>query len=175
MPDEVALNKLIALVTDLTKEVSKCIRTNNAVLDRYTRAAEEQESVRLALKEIRELLADHFEENALWADNLSGRMDRQERYVILTKMGIVNNETVEISSEISQEHIKRALRENLVTQRELWSRYQKNIDRVKDRIANFGETVSSLNEVEGYEKKLSDIEKAIERIQEKLTVLEQSK
>jgi hypothetical protein len=94
-------------------------------------------------------------------------MERLEQYTILSKFGNVSA-TLQIEASVSKEHIERALAEELVTQRELWSVYQHNLDRVNIQIAKFGETIARLNEVEEYEKKIIKITEVIERIMEQL-------
>lgn len=156
---------------DLVRQVIRLIGTANALMERYSRSMEELDNVRLAQEELRELLKEHFIENSHWANKLSERMDRIEQYTILGKFGNISA-TLQIEADVSKEHIARSLRENLITQRELWSKYQKNINRVRERIANFGETVQSLNEVEGYEAELLKIETRIERTRKALDDIE---
>lgn len=156
---------------DLVKQVIRLIGTANALMERFARSFEEIDNNRLAQEELRELFKEHFQENARWADRLSERMDRIEQYTVLGKFGNISA-TLQIEASVSKEHIQRALREDLVTQRELWSQYQRNLDRLNIQIAKFGETVSRLNEVEDYEKKIIQIETAIERIRKALDELE---
>jgi len=136
-------------------------------MERYARAMEELDGIRLSLDEGRELLADHFDENARWADNLSRRMDRQERYVILKGMG-GGRETIQIETVVSREHISQALREELVVQQELTLQYSRNIEKVKLKIAKFGDTVALLNEMDDYQKQIDKASEAIARIREAL-------
>jgi len=161
-------------VDDIFKQINRLIPTVHALLERYARSAEEIDSNHLALQEQRELLREHFAENSRWASELSKRIDRLEQYVILSRFGNLTA-TLQIETITSQEHIGRSLTEDLVTQRELWSTYQKNINRVRERIAKFGETTASINEVEGYEMELVKIETRIERIRKALEVIESGK
>jgi uncharacterized membrane-anchored protein YhcB (DUF1043 family) len=156
------------LTPDELGQIRRFIAMARDILERYARTFEELEGIRLSLEESRELLADHFEENARWADNLSGRIDRLERYIILVRMTGGNQQTVEIESKTSREHIDRALRMELVTQQELILQYQKNIDKVKLRIAKFGETVPLLNELDDYQKQIGKADEVIARIRESL-------
>ena len=154
-------------VDDLIRQINRLIGTSNAIMERYARAMEELDGIRLSLDEARELLADHFDENARWADNLSRRMDRQERYVILKGMG-GGRETIQIETVVSREHISQALREELVVQQELTLQYSRNIEKVKLKIAKFGDTVALLNEMDDYQKQIDKASEAIARIREAL-------
>lgn len=154
---------------DILRRMDRLIGTANAVMERYSRAMEEIESVKLALEEIRELLPEHFEESARWADNLSKKMDRLERYTILVRMvGGGNQETLQIEGSVSREHLDRALREELVNQQQLLQQYQKNVGRVKMSVARYGETVPLMNELEEYETKVDKANEAIARIRQSL-------
>ena len=161
-------------IDDVFRQIQRLVGIVNALLERYARAAEEIDSNHLALEEIRAVMDEHFKENARWADKLSKRMDRLEQYVILSRFGNVAA-TLQVEAITSKEHIERSLAEDLVTQRELWSQYQKNINRVRDRIAKFGETTAMLNEVEGYEMEIVKIETRIERIRNALEVIDSGK
>lgn len=152
---------------DLVRQVTRLVGTANALMERFARSMEEIDGVKLAHEELRELFKEHFQENARWADKLSEKMERLEQYTILSKFGNVSA-TLQIEASVSKEHIERALAEELVTQRELWSVYQRNLDRVTLQIAKFGETVPRLNEIEEYEKKIIKITETIERIMEQL-------
>lgn len=158
-------------IDDVLRKIDRLVGTANAVMERFARSMEELDSMRLAQEELRELFKEHFAENARWADKLSEQMIRLEQYTILGKFGNISA-TLDIEAAVSKEHIKRALEENLVSQRELWSRYQKNLNKVNELIALYGDNVSRLNEVEQYETKILTIEKAIERIREKLGQLD---
>jgi hypothetical protein len=158
-------------IDDVFKQISRLIGTAHALMERFARGYEEIDSIKLALEEQRELLADHFSENSRWADKLSDRMDRIEQYTVLGRFGNTSA-TLQIEAVVSKEHIERSLREELVTQRELWSVYQKNLDRLRLQIAKFGDTVARLNEIDDYEHKLIAIEEKIEYIREQLAKLE---
>lgn len=153
-------------VEDLTIQVRRLIGTANALMERYARVAEELDAVRLALEELREILGDHFSENSRWADILSKRMDRVEQYTILSKIG--DSRAGEITQQVTGEHIRRTLREELGTQQELLQQYQKNIDRVKLKVAKYGETVPLMNEMDDYVREIAKVTEAIERIREAL-------
>lgn len=155
------------LTPDELSQIRRFISVSRDVLERYARMAEEYESNRLAIEEIRELLKEFVEESGRWADGLSGRMDRQERYVILKGMG-GGRETIQVEQVVAREHIDRALREELVVQQELILQYQKNIDKVKLKIAKFGETVPLLNEMDDYQKQIDKAQEAIARIRQSL-------
>ena len=152
---------------DVVRQLNKVIGTANALMERYARLAEEYDSNRLANEELRELIKELIEESSRHADKLSERMDRIERYTILSKFGNVSV-TLEIESSVAKEHIERALSERLTEQQELTKQYQRNIIRVEKRIASFGETVSSLNELDEYQSKLNKALEAMERIREQL-------
>jgi len=162
------IDQLIAIVTDLVREVGKFIRVDSDLAQRYSRSMEEMDGIRLALEEQRELLSDHFQDNANWANELSRRIDRLERYTILVRMFDGNAETIQVEAVVSREHIKRALREELTTQQELIIQYQKNIDRVRLRIAKYGETIPLLNELDDYQKQIQKSQEAMARIREQL-------
>jgi len=153
---------------DLVRQINRLIGTVNGLLERYARGYEELDSIRLAQEEFRELLIDHFAENARWADRLSERMDRVEQYTILAKFDNLSA-TIQIESAVSKEHIERSLQKQLVTQQNLWKQYQDNIDMIQEKIAKFGETVPRLNELADYEKKIAKIKEAMARIREALS------
>jgi len=153
---------------DLIRQLNKLISTAYVLIERFARGYEEIDSNHLALEEMRELLSDHFQENSRWADALSRRIDRLERYTILSRMVGSSQDTLQIESSVSKEHIERALREELVNQQQLVIQYQKNINIIKQRIAKFGESVNSLNELEEYQSKLDRALEAMERIREQL-------
>lgn len=161
--------------SELTREVRKLVIQTTALLERYSRVAEEIDGIRLMLEEAREIFRDHFAENAAWADVISKRLDRVERYVILTHMVGTNKETLDIENVTGQEHLGRALRADLVEQRKLYDRYQRNINKVRESVANFGETVARANELEGYEAELAKIDVRITRIRTALTELDNAK
>jgi len=162
------ITKLISTVSDLIRQVSRYLPISLNALERHNRAYEELDSIRLSLEEQRELLSDHFQENSRWADALSKRIDRLERYMILSRMVGGSQDTLQIESSVSKEHIERALREELVNQQQLVIQYQKNINIIKQRIAKSGESVISLNELEEYQSKLDKALEAMERIREQL-------
>lgn len=56
------ITNLIAIVTDLNRQLIKYIRIHNDVVERYARIAEEYDSNRLATEEIRELIRELVEE-----------------------------------------------------------------------------------------------------------------
>ena len=147
--------------------IRRQISMSRDIIERFARLAEEYESSHLANEEIRELLKELTEEMGHWADSLSQRMDRQERYVILKGMG-GGRETIQIEQVVAHEHIDRALREELVNQQELILQYQRNADKVKLKIAKFGETVPLLNELDDYQKQVEKANEAIARIRENL-------
>ncbi len=161
-------------IDDLVIQVRRLVGTVNSVLERYSRAAEELDGIQLSLEELRAVMAEHFAENSRWADKLEKRMDRVEQYIILSKFGNVQA-TLQLEGAVTKEHIERALGEELVSQRELWLQYQRNLDRVNIRIAKFGETTQLINEVDEYEKKMIKIEEATKRIGEALTELEKKR
>ena len=156
------------LTPDDLNQIKRFIGLARDILERYGRAMEELDSLRLAMEEIRETLSDHFGENSRWADDLSRKMDRLERYVILVRIVGSNTETIAVEGAVSREHIERALREELVSQQELILQYQRNIDRVKIRIAKFGETVPLMNELDDYQKQVEKADEAMERIRDAL-------
>jgi len=143
------------------------VGTAHSLMERYAQAMEALDTVRLAHEEIRELLTEHFDENARWADKLSERMDRVERYTILSKFGNISA-TQQIEGEVGQEHIERTLREELVSQQGLIETYQRNLNRVKLRMARMGETTALLNEADDWLDKVAKAEEVIKRIREEL-------
>lgn len=155
------------LTPDELGQIRRFIGVARDILERYSRLSEEYESNRLAVEEIRELFKEFIEESSRWADGLSGRMDRQERYVILKGMG-GGRETLQVEAVVAREHIDRALREELVVQQELIQQYQKNVDKVRIKIAKFGDTVALLNEVDDYQKQIDKANEAIARIRQSL-------
>lgn len=152
---------------DLVRQLNKFIGVANSVVERSARQAEEYDSNRLANEEIRELLKEFIEESGRFANGLSGQMERLERYVILKAMG-GGRETIQIEHVVAREHIERALREELVSQQELIQQYQRNIDKVKLKIAKFGDTTALLNEQDDYQKQIDKANEAIARIRESL-------
>lgn len=162
------------LTPDELGQIRRFIGLARDILERYARTYEALEGLRLSLEESRELLTEHFEENARWADNLSARMDRQERYVILKGMASSGHsvgggrETIQVEQAVAHEHIDRALREELGVQQELIQQYQKNADKVKVKIAKFGDTVALMNELDDYQKQVDKSMEAISRIRQSL-------
>lgn len=153
---------------DLVIQCQRLIGTVNAILERYVRAYEEIDNTRLSLEEIRELIKDLIDESGRFADGLSKKMDRLERYTILVRIVGSNQETTQIEGVVSREHIEQALREELVNQQNLMAQYQKNINKVRLSIAKYGETVPLTNELETYEIKLEKAQETINRIRESL-------
>ncbi len=162
------VQKLISIVTDLVKEVSRFIRVDNDLAERYSRAMEELDSLRLSQEELRELIKELIVESSRHADSTNKHLYRVEQYVILKGMMGIGRETLQVESEVAKEHIERALSERLVEQQELAKQYQKNITKVNERIAKFGDTVASLNELDEYQGKLDKALEAIKRIREQL-------
>lgn len=152
--------------TDLIHQIRKLITASNILLERFARGYEELDSHRLAIEEIRELLTEHFEENARWADAISKRLDRVEQYTILSRIG--DSRAGEITQQVTGEHLRRGLRQELGGQQELLLQYHKNVERVKLKIAKYGETVPLMNELDDYEREIDKISEAIERIREAL-------
>lgn len=155
---------------DILRQVQRLIGTTNAIMERYSRAMEELDSLRLSLEEIRELLPEHFEESARWADGLSRKMDRLEQYVILKGIDPsgYGRQTLQIEATVAREHIDRALREELVNQQQIVLQYQKNANKVQLSIAKYGETVPLMNELEDYQTRIEKATEAIARIRESL-------
>lgn len=167
MPDRVRqseLQKLQVEQQDLKKDIRRLIGVANSVVERYARSFEEIDFNRLALEELRSVMDEHFQENARWADRLSERMDRLERYTILVRATGGNHQTIEVEGKVAQEHIDQAIREELVNQQNLVEQYQKNIARTRMSIARYGETVPLMNELEEYEAKSGKSLEAIGRI-----------
>ena len=153
---------------DLVRQVSRLIGVVNSVLERYARLGEEYDSSHLASEEIRELLKELIIESGRHADSTNRRLDRVEQYVILKGMMGVGRETLQVESEVAKEHIERALSERLAEQQKLVEQYQKNIFKIQERMAKFGDTVASLNELEEYQSKLDKALEAMKRIREQL-------
>jgi chromosome segregation ATPase len=152
---------------DLTTNVRRLVGIVNSLLERFARGYEELDSNRLALEEIREHLGEYFEESSIWANGLSKRIDRLEQYIILSRMGDAQ-QSGEITQQVKGEHIRRSLREELTTQQELLTQYHKNIDRVKIKIAKYGETTPLMNEIDDYQREIDKINEAIGRIRDAL-------
>lgn len=158
----------IQITADEWGLIRRQLAMSRDVLERFARLAEEHESSRLSTEEIRELIKELIEESSRWADGLSGRMDRLERYTILVRLTGGNQQTIEVEGKVAKEHIDRALREELVNQQNLLAQYQKNVAKVKMSIARYGETVPLMNELEEYETKLDKANEAIARIRQSL-------
>ena len=153
---------------DLVRQLNKLIGLSTAILERYARINEEFDSNRLANEEIRELLKELVIEHSRWADKLDKSIRELQRYVILVKMTGGNQETLQIESSFSKQQIESALKEELVNQQKLVIQYQKNINKVNERIAKFGETTPLVNELEEYQAKLGKAQESITRIREQL-------
>lgn len=158
----------IEVTADEWALIRRHLAMSRDVLERYARLAEEYDGNRLANEEIRELIKELVEESGRFADGLSGRMDRLERYTILVRMVGSNQETLQIEGSVSRENIERALRRELVSQQDLILQYQSNIDRLRIRIAKFGESTALLNELDDYQKQVGKANEAIARIRENL-------
>lgn len=156
-------------LVEVTYQIKKFVGTANALMERYARSMEEIDSTRLANEELREQLREQTEEFAHWADRLQERMNRLEQYTVLSKIGNQPH-AAKIEATVNREHEERALREDLTHQRELWSQYQKNLDRVKLRIARDGETTGRMNEAEEYEQKIRESVQAIENLMALLNI-----
>ncbi len=153
---------------DVVRQLNKVIGTANALMERYARLAEEYDSNRLAVEEIRELIKELIIEASRQADSVNKHLYRVEQYTILKGMFGIGRETLQIESEVAKEHIERALSERLVEQQKLVEQYQKNIARVGLSIAKYGETVPLVNELEEYQSKLDRALEAMKRIREQL-------
>ncbi len=162
------LTKLISVVNDLVRQVSKYLSVSLNVLERHNRAYEELDAIRLSQEEFRELIKELIIESGRQADSVNKHLYRVEQYTILKGMFGIGRETLQIESEVAKEHIERALSERLVEQQKLVEQYQKNIARVGLSIARYGETVPLLNELDEYQSKLDKTLEAIERIREQL-------
>lgn len=153
---------------DVFRQIGKAIGTANALMERYARLAEEYDSNRLSVEEIRELLKELIVESSRHADSTNKRLDRVEQYVILKGMMGAGRETLQVESDVAKEHIERALSERLVEQQQLVTQYQKNLARVQLSIAKYGETTPLVNELEDYQTKLDKALEAMKRIREQL-------
>lgn len=152
---------------DLIRQINKLVVVSTALLERFARGYEEIDGNRLALEEIRELLKEHFDEAARDADAISRRIDRMEQFIILSRTG-QTEQAAAITQQVTGEHLRRKLREELVSQQELLLTYQKNISRIKLQIAKFGESTARLNELDDNEREAERTTEAIERIREAL-------
>lgn len=152
---------------DLLREIRKLVVVVSALLERFARAYEELDGNRLALEELRELLKEHFEESSRWADGLSKRIDRLEQWVILTRAGD-KRQAGTITQQVTGEHLRQGLKEQLLEQQALLQQYHKNVGRIKLRIAKFGESTELANELEDNEREIQKTNEAIERIREAL-------
>ena len=150
---------------DLTRQISKLISVAYALIDRFARLGEEYDTNRLANEESREVQKEMIEEFGRWAQYIGERLDRIEQYTILSRIG---GDTGAITQEVSGEHIERRLREELGQQQKLLEQYQRNINRVKLKIAQYGETTPLVNELENYQMEIEKITEAIARIRDAL-------
>lgn len=155
-------------IDDVVRQLNKVIGTANALMERYARLAEEYDSNRLAIEEIRELIKELIVESSHQANSVNRRLDRQEEFIILVGMG-KDQKAGEITQEVSREHIDRSLQEELVEQQKLLMTYDRNIARVKQSIAEMGyETVENANKLDTYQSKVDKINESISRIREAL-------
>ena len=169
MPTKSDIDKLIAAINDLTRQVRNLIVVTSSVLERHSRSMEELDSLRLAQEEQREHLRDHFQENTRWSDKLDRSLRELQRYIIMVKMtGGGNQETREIESKFSKQQIEDALKEELVQQQGLILQYQKNSIHVAGQIAKYGETVPLMNELSEYQDKIKKAQESMARIREQL-------
>ena len=159
---------------DLVRQVSRLIGTVNSVLERYARLAEEYDSNRLATEEIRELLKELIEEIGRSATQLGRDINRLEEYVILKGMGKGNSpKSVEITQEVSSEHLERSLRKRLADQQKLLRQYEDNITKVQLQIARMGyETIENANKLTEYQEGTERARTAIERLREAFKMIE---
>ncbi len=157
-------------IQDLSKQIQRLIGTANALMDRFARLGEEYDSSRLANEELRELLKELIVESSRHADSVNRRLDRVEEYVILVGMDKGDSrKAMEITQEVSSEHIERGLQEQLVEQQTLLLTYQRNLARVKQNIADMGyETVENANKLDTYQDKIDKINEVIARIRQAL-------
>ena len=155
---------------DLIRQLNKFTTMAGILLERYNRLAEEYDSNRLATEEIRELLKELIEEVGQWAQYIGSRLDRQEEYVILVGMGKGESHQAQaITQVVSQEHIERGLREELVAQQKLLMTYQRNLNKVQQQIAEMGYTsIENGNKEDEYQYKIDRATEAISRIREAL-------
>jgi hypothetical protein len=164
------INKLIATVSDLVRQVSRYLPISLNALERHNRAYEELDAIRLALEEQRELVKELIIESSRHADGTNKRLDRVEEYTILVGMGKVDSRKAgEITQEVSDEHVERNLSERLVEQQRLLLTYQDNLARVKQNVAEMGyESVENSNKVKDYQNKINKITEVIDRIRQAL-------
>ena len=155
---------------DLIRQLNKFTTMAGILLERYNRLAEEYDSNRLATEEIRELIRELIEEVSTWAQYIGSRLDRQEEYVILVGMGKGESHQAQaITQVVSQEHIERGLREELVAQQKLLQTYQRNLSKVQQQIAEMGYTsIENGNKEDEYQHKIDRATEAIARIREAL-------
>ena len=152
------------------RQLNKLIIVCQSLLERYSRLAEEYDSNRLATEEIRELIKELIEEVGQWAQYIGSRLDRQEEYVILVGMGKGESHQAQaITQVVSQEHIERGLREELVAQQKLLMTYSRNLSKVQQQIAEMGYTsIENGNKEDEYQHKIERSTEAIKRIREAL-------
>ena len=155
---------------DLIRQLNKFTTMAGILLERYNRLAEEYDSNRLATEEIRELIRELIEEVSTWAQYIGSRLDRQEEYVILVGMGKGESHQAQaITQVVSQEHIERGLREELVAQQKLLMTYQRNLSKVQQQIAEMGYTsIENGNKEDEYQHKIDRATEAISLIREAL-------
>lgn len=169
MPTKADLDKLIAAINDLTRQVRNLVVVTSSVLERYVRSMDELDSLRLAQEEQREHLRDHFQENTRWSDKLDKSLRELQRYIIMVKMtGGGNQETREVEAKFSRQQIEDTLAEELVNQQDLIIQYQKNSNHVAGQIAKYGETVPLMNELAEYQNKIKKAQESMTRIREQL-------
>lgn len=168
------LTNLIPIVTDLNRQLVRYIRIHNDVVERYARIAEEYDNNRLATEEIRELIKELVEEMGTWAQYIGTRMDRVEEYTILVGMGKgESRQAQQITQQVSGEHLERTLREDLAAKQNELITWQRNIQKVKQAIAEMGyETIENSNREDDYQRKIDRLTKEVDRLREALRTIE---
>ena len=154
---------------DDRRQLNKLIIVAQAILERYSRIAEEYDSVRLFNEALSENLNDLIGELSLWANRLSERLERIERLMVLDKTGLNPRETAVIKQNISDDLLDQQLREDLVQAQNELKIYQDNINRTNIRIAKQGQsTISQENDLMDWQIQLDKLQAKIKHMREAL-------
>lgn len=141
---------------DIQNQISRLIGTANSLMERYSRAMEEIDFIRLSLEELRELLSDYFSESGRNADRISERLQRLERLAILEKTHTNPRETQQIKSNISNDLRRDSLLATLAQE-------QRNLNHALERRAHYGFDVPTrlLNEIETYTERIEALKEEL--------------
>ena len=164
------LTNLVPAVLDLLKQLGKYIALSLQVLERHNRAFEELGEISNRIDAFQEMQRENTFEISRWATQLNKDINRLEEYIILVGMGKGESHQAQaITQVVSQEHIERGLREELVAQQKLLMTYSRNLTKVQQQIAEMGYTsIENGNKEDEYQHKIDRATEAIARIREAL-------